>query len=178
MVLSQDDVIQILKLMDQSRFEELHLEMSDLKLVVNKRGATVPIEKQEFPSSEDTGSLSAKENTIETEEENPALLNTAQTTEAQESKPIVEGDIAEQGLIPIKSPMLGNFYLAPKPGEPPFVEIGAVVEENTTVCIIEVMKLFTTINAGVHGRIKRICAEDGQLVEYDQVLFLVDSHTD
>ncbi len=178
MVLSQDDVIQILKLMDQSRFDELHLEMSDLKLVVNKRGGTVPIEKQKFPTSENTGSLSAEEITIDTAGGNLATLNATQTIEAPESKPIVEEGIAEQGLIPIKSPMLGNFYIAPKPGEPPFVEVDSVVEEKTTVCIIEVMKLFSSINAGVHGRIKRICAEDGQLVEYGQVLFLVDPNTD
>ncbi len=178
MVLSEDEVIQILKLMDQSRFDELHLEMSDLKLVVNKRAGTVPIEKQEFPSAENTGSLSAKENTYETAEENPAPSNLVQKTEALESKPIVEEEIAEQGLVPIKSPMLGMFYVAQKPGEPPFVEIGSVVEEETTVCIIEVMKLFSTINAGIQGRIKRICAEDGQLVEYGQVLFLVDPNTD
>ena len=178
MVLSEDEVIQILKLMDQSRFDELHLEMSDLKLVVNKRAGTVPIEKEEFPSVENTGSLSAKENTDETAGENPAPSNLVQKTELQESKPIVEEEIAEQGLVPIKSPMLGMFYVAQKPGEPPFVEVGSVVEEETTVCIIEVMKLFSTINAGIHGRIKRICAEDGQLVEYGQVLFFVDPNTD
>ena len=178
MVLSQDDVIQILKLMDQSSFDELHLEMSDLKLVVNKRAGTVPIEKQEFRSAENAGTLGAKENTIETAEENPAPSNLVQQTETQETKPIVDKDIAEQGLVPIKSPMLGMFYIAQKPGEPPFVEVGSVVEEQTTVCIIEVMKLFSSISAGVHGRIKRICAEDGQLVEYGQVLFLVEPDTE
>ena len=178
MVLSQDEVIQILELMDQSRFDELHLETGDLKLVVNKRAGTVPIEKQESPAAENTGSSRARENTIETAGENPAPSNWVQKTKNQESKPLAVEDIAEQGLVPIKSPMLGMFYVAQKPGEPPFVEVGSVVEEKTTVCIIEVMKLFSTINAGVRGRIKRICAEDGQLVEYGQVLFLVDPNTD
>ena len=70
--------------------------------------------------------------------------------------------------------MLGTFYKAPAPGEAPFVEVGTVVDEDTTVCIIEVMKLFSTIKAEKHGRITRVSVEDGALVEYGQVLFLLD----
>ena len=70
--------------------------------------------------------------------------------------------------------MLGTFYKAPKPGEPPFVEVGTVVDEDTTVCIIEVMKLFSTIKAEKRGRIARVCVDDGELVEYRQVLFMLD----
>ena len=71
--------------------------------------------------------------------------------------------------------MLGTFYRAPKPGAPPFVEVGQWVSEEDTVCIIEVMKLFSTIKAGVRGRIERISAEDGQMVEFHQALFWVDA---
>ena len=71
--------------------------------------------------------------------------------------------------------MLGTFYRAPEPGAPPFVEVGTVVDEDTTVCIIEVMKLFSTIKAEKRGRITRVSVDDGQLVEYGQVLFLLDS---
>jgi acetyl-CoA carboxylase biotin carboxyl carrier protein len=58
------------------------------------------------------------------------------------------------------------------------VEEGQIVDEDTTVCIIEVMKLFSTIHAGVKGRITKICANDSQMVEYDQVLFLIDPQAD
>ena len=75
----------------------------------------------------------------------------------------------------IKAPMLGTFYRTPKPGAPPFVEVGVMVDEDDPVCIIEVMKLFNTVKAGVQGRIAKICAEQGQLVEYQQVLFLVEN---
>ena len=70
--------------------------------------------------------------------------------------------------------MLGTFYRAPAPGEPPFVEVGSALDEDTTVCIIEVMKLFSTIKAEKRGRITRVSVEDGQLVEFGQVLFLLD----
>ena len=74
--------------------------------------------------------------------------------------------------------MLGTFYSAPKPGAPPFVEIGQLVREDDTVCIIEVMKLFNTVKAGLQGRIIKILAENAQMVEYQQTLFLVEEVSD
>lgn len=172
MSLSQDEVIQILKFMSESDFSELHFEMDDLKIVVDKRGGSAAIAEREFASVGDAGSLSTRETDIE------APLPSLAAKETQESKQVMEEEITAQGLIPIKSPMLGTFYRASKPGAPPFVEVGTVVSEETTVCIMEVMKLFSTVNAGTRGRITRICAEDGQLVEHDHVLFLVDPNTD
>ena len=172
MSLSQDGVIQILKFMSESDFSELRLEMGDLKIVVDKHGGSAAIEEREFESAADAGSLSARETDLE------APLPSLIAKEPQESRQVMEEEIAAQGLIPIKSPMLGTFYRGPKPGAPPFVEVGTVVSEETTVCIMEVMKLFSTVNAGTSGRITKICAEDGQLVEHDHVLFLVDPNTD
>ncbi len=74
------------------------------------------------------------------------------------------------GLIPIQSPLLGTFYRGPKPGAPPFVEVGSRVMKDDTVCLIEVMKTFTTLKSGVEGRIAKICAENAQMVEYQQTL--------
>jgi acetyl-CoA carboxylase biotin carboxyl carrier protein len=71
--------------------------------------------------------------------------------------------------------MLGTFYRAPKPDAPPFVEVGQLVTKEDVVCIIEVMKLFNMVRAGVRGRIAKICAENAQLVEYKQVLFLLEN---
>ncbi|MBX5459678.1 MAG: acetyl-CoA carboxylase, biotin carboxyl carrier protein [Steroidobacteraceae bacterium] len=73
----------------------------------------------------------------------------------------------------IASPLLGTFYRAPKPGAPPFVEVGSEVQEDTVVAIIEVMKLMNTVRAGVRGRVTEVLAADGVLVEYGQALFRV-----
>lgn len=70
--------------------------------------------------------------------------------------------------------MLGTFYRTPKPAAPPYVEVGSLVDEEDPVCIIEVMKLFNTVKSGVRGRIAQICAEQGQMVEFQQTLFLVE----
>ena len=172
MVLNQDDVIQILKLMDESDYEMLRLETDDLKIVVNKRGgSSVVSEKNSLIPELNSGSLANEETVVMSKSDDPAPLP---SVTVKESKQIIEREIVEQGLVPVNSPMLGTFYKSPKPGEPPFVEVGADVVEDTTVCIIEVMKLFSTIHAGVRGSVGRVCAGDGELVEYGQPLFLID----
>ena len=81
--------------------------------------------------------------------------------------------IPQEGLSSIKAPMLGTFYRGPAPGSPPYVEVGTFVKEDDTVCLLEVMKVFNSVNAGVRGYIVKICAESGDLVEYGQTLFLI-----
>jgi acetyl-CoA carboxylase biotin carboxyl carrier protein len=80
---------------------------------------------------------------------------------------------SEPGLAEVASPLLGIFYRAPKPGEPPFVEVGSKVSEETVVCIIEVMKLMNSVRAGVKGEVVEILALNGALVEYGEVLLRV-----
>jgi acetyl-CoA carboxylase biotin carboxyl carrier protein len=79
-----------------------------------------------------------------------------------------------KGLIPTKSPMVGTFYAASKPGEKPLVSVGTPVNEDTDVCIIEAMKTFNVHKAGVNGTIARVLVQDGQTVQFDQPLFLVN----
>ena len=76
-------------------------------------------------------------------------------------------------LVPIKSPMPGTFYAAPAKGAKPFVTIGARVEEESDVCIVEAMKVFNTLKAETRGTIARVMVQDSQPVEFGQVLFLV-----
>ncbi|MGH8258109.1 MAG: acetyl-CoA carboxylase biotin carboxyl carrier protein, partial [Steroidobacteraceae bacterium] len=77
------------------------------------------------------------------------------------------------GVHEVTAPLLGTFYRAPKPGAPPFVEVGAQVEEETIIGIIEVMKLMNTVRAGARGRVTEILAHDGALVEYGEPLLRV-----
>jgi acetyl-CoA carboxylase biotin carboxyl carrier protein len=77
------------------------------------------------------------------------------------------------GMIDIRSQIMGMFYAQSDPGAPPFVTIGSEVKEDTTVCLVEVMKTFNAIPAGVRGTITEICVDNAQLVEYGQVLFRV-----
>ncbi len=74
----------------------------------------------------------------------------------------------------MRAPNLGTFYRAPKPGAPPYVRIGQHVDPTTELCLIEVMKLFTSVFAGVSGFVRQVLVEDAELVEFDQALFLIE----
>ena len=160
--ITQEDVIQIMKMLEESTFNELHLETGDLKLVVKKGDKKAGFHQEAEVRVEEHAPSKAAEKAavLATEVEPPS-----------EEPPGVE----EEGFITIKAPMLGTFYRAPKPGAPPFVEEGQLVTEKDTVCVIEVMKLFNTVKAGVRGRIAKVCAENSQMVEYQQTLFLVEA---
>ena len=73
----------------------------------------------------------------------------------------------------IKAPMVGTFYRCPKPGDPPFVEVGDAVRDDTVLCIIEVMKLMSSLEAKVKGIVTQILVEDAQPVEHGQALMLI-----
>jgi acetyl-CoA carboxylase biotin carboxyl carrier protein len=77
--------------------------------------------------------------------------------------------------VVIESPMVGTYYASSSPDVPPFVSVGSVVREDTTVCVIEAMKVFTDIPAGVSGTIAEILVKNGQSVEFGQALFRVHS---
>jgi acetyl-CoA carboxylase biotin carboxyl carrier protein len=94
-------------------------------------------------------------------------------SEARPTPALAEAPAGPAGAVAIRAPMLGTFYRAPSPAEPAFVEPGSHVRAGDPVCIIEVMKLFNTVNAGVTGTIVSVVAESGQMVEQDDVLFYV-----
>lgn len=87
------------------------------------------------------------------------------------TKPV--GEVPE-GAVVVRSPMVGTFYRAPEPGAKPFVEVGAAVVPDTTVCIIEVMKLMNSIPAQCHGTVTGILVADGEAVEYGQPLIAIN----
>ncbi|HEY7178787.1 MAG TPA: acetyl-CoA carboxylase [Gaiella sp.] len=135
MALSDDDVREILRLIDESELRELRIETDGLSLHVVRGGA------------EPTG-----------------------REEAQPRAATVDG----AGGTMIEAPMLGVFYRAPSPGAPPFVDVGTLVEPDTIVCIIEVMKMMNSVPAGLAGRIAEIHVENAEAVEYGQALFRVE----
>ena len=99
---------------------------------------------------------------------------------SQQNEQVVE-DIVEEKVeapkkerVAIKSPMVGSFYMAPSPSAEPFVKVGDIVAVGQVVCIIEAMKLMNEIESEVSGKIAQICVEDGQSVEYGQVLMYVE----
>ncbi len=89
------------------------------------------------------------------------------------SEPATSEQTQDEGLVDIISPMVGTFYLAPSPDSDPFVSVGASIDNESIVCIIEAMKVMNEIKAETIGTIEKIMCEAGQAVEYGQVLFKV-----
>jgi len=87
----------------------------------------------------------------------------------------IESELSEEeDFVKITSPLIGTFYRAPTPASPPFVEIDREVKEGDTLCIVEAMKVMNKIKAEKSGVIKKILAENGKIVEYGQLLFLIE----
>jgi acetyl-CoA carboxylase biotin carboxyl carrier protein len=159
MELSDDDVLHILKLIDESKFDYFQLEMGDLKITVSK-GEPIPVS-------------SAPQSVTPPQARKVPAPETAPAPQVQPTKSAAKAAAIPEGLLPITAPLLGTFYVAPEPGAPPFVKVGAAVTEDTTVGLIEVMKVFNSVRAGVKGTVVEIVAQNGQFVEYGQTLFLV-----
>ncbi len=141
--LTPDDVRTIISLLDASQFDELKLETGDFKLSLRRTSA---------PSWESA----------------PAPPQPPVPAVPSPPRPAGAAD-----LTPIKAPLLGIFYRAPKPGAPPFVEVGHKVQLGTVVGIVEVMKLMNSIHSEVAGEVVEILAADGAMVEFDQTLLNV-----
>ena len=163
MDLTEDDVLEILNLIEKSSYDFLQLQMGDLKLVVSKSGYTGPAVA---PASDPAPSAAPAASSP-----SAAKAETKSAAGAAEAKPRVVP--AREGTLPIKAPMVGTFYITPEPGAAPFVEVGGHIDEDTTVGLIEIMKVFNAVQSGVQGVVVEICVQGGQFVEYGQTLFFV-----
>jgi acetyl-CoA carboxylase biotin carboxyl carrier protein len=168
MELSEDDVLHILKLIDESKFDYFQLEVGELKITVSK-GEPIPLNSA--PRQVATATTAPAAPVSAKPAAAPAAA--AATPAAQTARDSVEARAAAEGLLTVTAPLLGTFYVAPEPGAPPFTHVGANVTEDTTVGLIEVMKVFNSVRAGVKGTIVEAVAQNGQFVEYGQTLFLV-----
>ena len=158
MSLTAKDVAEIMRLLEDSSFDELSLQVGDMKLELRRGGGDVP-------STAKRGRTKAAPPT-ETSPPPPA-------GEAPRSAGGGAPASTDPTLADVPSPLLGVFYRAPRPGDAPFVEVGASVEEDTVIAIIEVMKLMNSVRAGVAGVVAEIPAQNGALVEYGETLIRV-----
>jgi acetyl-CoA carboxylase biotin carboxyl carrier protein len=105
----------------------------------------------------------------------PATPSNAQETPAPAATPARDTIQANwpDGTEVIRAPYLGTFYRSPKPGAPAFAAVGSAVGVDSELCLVEVMKLFTTVRAGIAGTVTQVLAEDGELVAAEQPLFVI-----
>lgn len=161
--LSQTEVERILDIVDRLNDIEVRLEVGDMKLHVRKFGGAALA----------GGGATSSVATLQPVVQMPAQPAATPHAQLQAATPSASSGASEAGLVEVRAPMLGRFYRASSPSEPAYVDIGSKVRTEDTVCMIEVMKLFNTVHAGVTGTIVAIVAENGQMVEHDAVLFRV-----
>ena len=165
-----DDLLAIVRLVEAgSRFSEFRLRSGDIE-VEFKRGG----DGGQGTARESTVFPSATPDTSSTPQATPSTPSPIPRPPSPASSPVARPpSSAPAGSHLVSSPMVGTFYRSPQPGAPPFVEIGSSVKRDTVVCIIEVMKLMSSITAGVEGEVVGIYAENAQAVEPGQVLMAV-----
>lgn len=148
----------LLKLMTEHDLSEIELKEGDQRIRLRK-GSTIPTAFLPAPASYHSPAHQPASNP------GPGPAPAAQPP----------GAVAPaRNRIEIKSPMVGTFYSRPKPDKPDFVAVGAAVKPDTVVCLIEAMKLYNDIKAEVSGTIAEVCVNNGDFVEFNQVLFRVE----
>lgn len=161
------EIQELLDFIAKTELDEVRVETSEIKLSV-KRSASQPVrivESVAAPVVAAPAPVAVAPAVVAA----PAAVPAA----APASAPKAE---ANGNTVTIKSPMIGTFYLTPKPGQPAFVEVGSEIKKGQPVCIVEAMKLFNEIESEVNGRIVKILVENASPVEYDQPLFLVEQN--
>lgn len=165
--LSDDDVRQIAQLLDaldRSSLDFLQLELGELKLTIGKGEA--PDFSSAAPSRLSPVAAAAAVPTPGPDTSSAAVASVPPPPTATR---VAAGD----GTVAIVAPIMGRFYAKPDPGSPPFVTVGSRVDEDTTVALIEVMKVFNAVPAGVRGTVTEVCVRDTEIVEFEQVMFRV-----
>ena len=146
------EIKELIEILDQSNLTEINIE--------DNKGSVVNLKKE-------------KETEIITPQVAQQPAPSVAQPQVAQSAPQVSEDTQSQEVVADNAPMVGTFYKSPSPEEGAYVQVGDKVSNDTTVCILEAMKLFNEIQAEISGEIVEILVEDGQMVEYGQPLFKV-----
>lgn len=166
MNIKPQDIAALIELFEASHWDELHLKIQDFELFLS----TDPQATQAKTALQATAATAPPSAGPEAPFRPPIrAAERIPDVGAQEG-----GTAVPSHWVAVAAPNLGTFYRSPKPGSPPFVELGQMVEPQTELCLIEVMKLFTTLVAGVKGTVKRVCAQDAAMVEFGDILFYIE----
>ena len=173
--LTEDEVRRIgriIETLEQSTFDYLQLELGALKLTVAKGNAAMALPAGAAAAPAVAAPVPAPAPTPAEPPPAPSVASPAPAGTAS-APAAAAASAAGSGLVDIVSPMIGRFYSQPEPGAAPFVTPGSKVGPETTVGLVEAMKMFNAVHAGTTGTIAEVCVQDATIVEYGQVLFRV-----
>lgn len=163
------EIQDLLKLVNKTNLTEVEIEKKDFKLKIRRKTPESNViyttqQAAPMPAALPPQPVALPEPEAKAE---PKAVKEAPAAKAPEES---------ANLYEFKSPMIGTFYRSQSPENPPFVKVGDRVEVGQVLCIVEAMKLFNEIESEVEGKIVKIMLENAQPVEYDQVLFLIDTN--
>jgi acetyl-CoA carboxylase biotin carboxyl carrier protein len=165
-----EEIKSLIQLINKSDLAEFRLEDGDQKITI--RTSKFNSGKQQIYHTS-AAPIAAPVPLVGTAPAPLAAVPTQAASEVAKPAPAPAGTEGE-GLLEIKSPIVGTFYRSAGTDKPPYIKVGDKVQKGSVVCIVEAMKLFNEIESEVQGKIVKICIDDASPVEYDQVLFLVD----
>lgn len=169
MDMTPDDIAVILEAIEKMDCAVVEVSVGDVRIAVRRRGAP------EAPLTDATSgpvASAARAAAAAPVAAAAAAPTAAPTADTREVDRWLAAEAAGQALV-IRAPMLGTFYRAKAPGEPPFVEVGGAVRKGATVALMEAMKLFHSLLADSDGTVAAIFADNGQMVEYDQPVLAI-----
>jgi acetyl-CoA carboxylase biotin carboxyl carrier protein len=156
------EIQEILKVFLDSELQDLRLEVGSVRLAVSKSGSLGAVALT--PTASTTHAVTA-----------PAVIATpAAAPAASTVTAATVGGAKPAHWVAVTASSVGTFYRCPAPHQPPFVEVGAKVQANDTLCLIEVMKMFTGMTSPIAGRVAEILVADATLVEHGQVLMYLE----
>lgn len=171
MELNASQMQELVRLFVESDLEDLHVEVGGARLVVSKGNAKPPADgPPHVPQPTEQPHLGEVRQAPATVARVAGGGTVTSEQPAEASTPGAEVD----GLFAVQSPSVGVFYRRPAPDQDPYVDVGSDVEADDPVCVISVMKMFTTVAAGRRGRVAEICVADEEMVEHGQTLMLIE----
>jgi acetyl-CoA carboxylase biotin carboxyl carrier protein len=167
-----DDVAELMKVIEErGDVDFLELTKGDLHIRLSRYGAE-PAAALAPVAAAPAAALAAAPAAAAAVEAKPA--DAPVTVQVANAAPAANADIAERtGTQLVRAPMVGAFYRSPAPGSPPFVEVGSAISTDTTVALVEAMKVFVSVQAGAQGVVEEVYVGNGQFVEYDQPLMRI-----
>lgn len=154
----------LIKILDTSNISEIEIEEEGSKIRVSK------------PKPENLSGLTPVNMPVYQTHMLSELNKTEAGTVPAKTESAVSETLKSENTVEVRSPMVGTFYAAPAPDADPYIRVGSNVSTGTVLCIIEAMKLMNEIEAEVSGKIVKILVENGQPVEYNQPLFLIEKN--
>ena len=162
-----EEIRSLLSFFEQSTWEELRLEIGGVKIAVSKNGS---LSTHAAPAPAPAAVTAAV-----TAASAPTTAAVRLAPPVATAIPASTGSALAAGQSYLRAPNLGVVWGQPKPGAPAFVTEGQLIEEGTTLCLIEVMKLFTQVTSNVRCKVVRCLVADGEMVEYDSPLFVIEA---